>query len=136
MAKAINIKFPLVDDVEKNILFKQNFVSKDALVSNLLLLLLTEEGERFYMSDYGINLKKYIFQPNDQITESEVTEELRDRVKQFIPQLTISSVQFFRSEVDEDNNPLLENEITALINFTYDNDTFSDPGSVEITFPA
>jgi phage baseplate assembly protein W len=136
MAKAINIKFPLVDDVEKNILFKQNNVSKDALVSNLLLLLLTEEGERFYMSDYGINLKKYLFQPNDEITQVEVTEELRDRVKQFIPQLTITNVQFFTADVDEDNNPLMENEITALINFTYSNDTFSDQGSVQITFPA
>ena len=136
MAKAINIKFPLVDDVEKNILFKQNNVSKDALVSNLLLLLLTEEGERFYMSDYGINLKKYLFQPNDEITQAEVTEELRDRVKQFIPQLTITNVQFFTADVDEDNNPLMENEITALINFTYSNDTFSDQGSVQITFPA
>lgn len=135
MAKAINIKFPLVDDVEKNILFKQNNVSKDALVSNLLLLLLTEEGERFYMSDFGINLKKYLFQPNDGITESEVTQEIRDRVKRFIPQLTITKVQFYRIDRDENNDPLMENEITAKINFTYDNDTFSDPGTVEITFP-
>ena len=136
MAKAINIKFPLVDDVNTNTLFKQNNVSKDALVSNLLLLLLTEEDERFYMSDYGIKLKKYIFQPNDEITQSEITEELRDRVKQFIPQLTITNIQFFSADVDEDNNPLMENEITALINFTYNNNTFSDQGSVQITFPA
>jgi phage baseplate assembly protein W len=134
--KAINIKFPLVDDVEKNVLFKQNFVTKDALVSNLLLLLLTEEGERFYMSDYGINLKKYIFQPNDAITESEITEEIRERVKRFIPQLTITKVQFFRADTDEDGNALLENEVVAQINFTYSNDTFTDQGSVEITFPA
>lgn len=136
MARAINIKFPLNDDVDKNVLFKQNFVTKDALVSNLLLLLLTEEDERFYMSDYGINLKKYLFQPNDEITQNEVTEEIRDRVKQFIPQLTITSVQFFASEVDEDNQPLMENEITAQIHFTYSNNTFSEQGSVQITFPA
>jgi phage baseplate assembly protein W len=136
MAKAINIKFPIEDDVEKNILFKQNNVSKDALVSNLLLLLLTEEGERFYMSDYGMNLKKYIFEPNDQLTESDITQEIRDRVKRFIPQLTITNVQFFRSDTDIDGNPLVENEIKAQVDFTYDNDTFSDSGSVEIIFPA
>jgi phage baseplate assembly protein W len=136
MAKAINIKFPLEDDVEKNILFKQNFVSKDALVSNLLLLLLTEEGERFYMSDYGINLKKYLFEMKDGITENEITEEIRQRVKTFIPQLTITKVQFFSSDVDEDGAPLMDNEITVLVNFVYDNNTFSEQGSVEITFPA
>jgi len=136
MAKAINIKFPLEDDVEKNILFKQNNVSKDALVSNLLLLLLTEEGERFYMSDYGISLKKYIFEPNDEITQKEITEEIKDRVKRFIPELTITNVEFFSSEFDEENNPLQENEITVLISFLYESDVFSDPGSVEITFPA
>lgn len=136
MATAINIKFPLEDDVEKNILFKQNFVSKDALVSNLLLLLLTEEGERFYMSDYGINLKKYLFEPNDDVTQKEITEEIRDRVKRFIPELTITNVEFFRSEFDEDGNPLMENEITVLVSFVYESDVFSDPGSIEITFPA
>lgn len=134
--KAINIKFPLEDDVEKNVLFKQNFVSKDALVSNLLLLLLTEEGERFYMSDYGINLRKYIFQPKDSITEGEITEEIKRKVKDFIPQLTITKVQFFSAETDMDGNALQETEIVAHIDFTYSNDTFSDQGSVEITFPA
>lgn len=134
--KSINIKFPLEDDVEKNVLFKQNFVTKDALVSNLLLLLLTEEGERFYMSDYGINLRKYIFQPKDSITESEITEEIKERVKTFIPQLTITRVQFFSATTDDEGNSLMENEVVALINFTYSNDTFSDQGSVEITFPA
>lgn len=134
--KAINIKFPLEDDVEKNVLFKQNSVSKDALVSNLLLLLLTEEGERFYMSDYGINLRKYIFQPKDSITEGEITEEIKQKVKDFIPQLTITKVQFFSAETDMDGNLLEETEIVAHIDFTYSNDTFSDQGSVEITFPA
>lgn len=133
---AINIKFPLEDDVEKNILFKQNNVTKDALVSNLLLLLLTEEGERFYMSDYGINLRKYIFEPKDEVTQSEITEEIRDKVKRFIPQLTITKVEFYSAETDQDGNPLMENEVVAQVNFTYNNDTFSEQGSVEITFPA
>lgn len=136
MAKAINIKFPLEDDVEKNILFKQNFVTKDALVSNLLLLLLTEEGERFYMSDYGMNLKKYIFEPKDGVTEAEITEEIRERVKRFIPELTITGVKFYSSEYDEDDQLLMDNEVTVLIDFVYDNNTFSEQGSVEITFPA
>ena len=134
--KAINIKFPLVDDVEKNVLFKQNFVTKDALVSNLLLLLLTDEGERFYMSDYGINLRKYIFQPKDSITEGEITEEIKDRVKQFIPQLTITKVTFYSAETDQDGNALDENEVVAHIDFTYSNNTFTDQGSLDITFPA
>lgn len=134
MAKAINIKFPLTDDVEKNILFKQNFVTKDALVSNLLFLLLTDEGERFYMSDFGINLKKYIFEPNDSLTQDEITEEIKTKVKTFIPQLTITNVAFFTATKDEDGNDLDENEIRAVINFTYQNNTFSEQGTVELTF--
>jgi phage baseplate assembly protein W len=133
---AINIKFPLEDDIEKNILFKQNNLSKDALVSNLMLLLLTEEGERYYMPDYGMNLKKYIFEPKDGITEKDITEEIRERVKRFIPELTITSVKFYSSEVDVDGLDLQDNEVSVLVNFTYDNDTFSENGSVEITFPA
>lgn len=134
MAKAVNIQFPLADDVEKNVLFKQNFVTKDALVSNLLLLLLTDEGERFYMSDYGINLKKYLFEPKDGITTTEITEEVREKVKRFIPQLTITDIAFFTAEKDDDGNKLKENEALARVSFTYDNDTFRTSDTIEITF--
>jgi len=131
--RSINIKFPIEDDKVKNGLFKMNSVTKSVLTSNLLLLLLTEKGERYYMPNYGTNLKKFIFEPNDNITIGDIEEELRNTVKEFIPQLTITSIDIYTSK-DEDNNPISENEIRLLISFSYDEGVFNETGVVEITF--
>ena len=55
-----NIKFPLRDDVTTNTYFQMSTVTKEAFSSDLLLLLLTQRGERYYEPDYGTNLLKYI----------------------------------------------------------------------------
>ncbi len=132
--KGINIKFPLEDDPEKNVLFKQNFVSKDALVSNLLLLLLTDTGERYYMPDYGTNLKKYIFEPNDPITDQEILEHLKERVSKYIPQVTITNTRVYKTGIDESNEEVGDHEIKLYVDFVYNNDVFSEPGSLELKF--
>ena len=130
--KTINIKFPLEDDNVTNRLFKMNSVTKDALTSNLILLLLTEKGERYYQPDYGVNIRKYLFEPKDGMTQSDIEEEIRQTVKLFIPQLTISKVKFF-SDVDDDGDDVGDNQINILVEFKYSEDVFSETGSITLT---
>jgi phage baseplate assembly protein W len=130
---AINIRFPLQDDTDKNRLFRLNEVSNNALSSNLFLLLLTEKGERYYNPEYGTNLKRFIFEPKDGITQADINEDIRATVKRFIPELTITNIQFFK-DVDDQGAEVGENEIRVLIDFQYDEDVFQDSGRLEITF--
>ena len=129
---SINIRFPLEDDNEKGKLFRLNDVTKDALTSNLVLLLLTSKGERYYNPNYGTNLLKYIFEPKDNLTLSDIEEELRLTVKEFIPQLNIDSISFFENE-DELGNPINDNEINIRIDFTFNEDVFSEQHSLTLT---
>ena len=131
--KSINIKFPLNDDTIKNGLFELNNVTKDALVSNLMLLLMTERGERYYMPEYGINLRRHIFEPNDGLTHSQIEEEIKDNVKRFIPELTIGGVEIITSSDEEGSeNGLNDNQILVRIDFRYTEDVFSETGRIEI----
>ena len=93
-----NIKFPLNDDVTQNTYFKMTRVTKDAFSSDLLLLLLTQKGERYYEPDYGTDLLKYIFEPNDTLTASDVEQEIKRTVSLYIPNLTINNIVFQSSE--------------------------------------
>ena len=131
--KSINIKFPLEDDIVKNTFFSTNNISKKALSSNLILLLLTEKGERYYMPDYGTNLLKFIFEPNDDDTTVNVKEDLNNTVSKYMPQITISNVEFNRL-VDENNNPISENNLSVKINFTYREESFNENGEIELNF--
>src|SRR5258706_2372423 len=131
--KSINIKFPIEDDKEKNNLFMLNYVTKNALVSDLKLLLLTKKGQRYYMSDYGTNLEKFIFEPEDKTTEDQIIADLRQSVRDYMPEITIDTVNFF-TNVDIGYSELEDNELRVLVKFTYADDVFSDSGTVELIF--
>ena len=128
-----NIKFPLEDNPSKNRFFQMTNTTKEALASNLMLLLLTEKGERYYMPDYGTNLLKFIFEPNDDTTIGDIKEDIKRTVSTYIPQLEIDDIIFYRN-VDEEGNPINENELTLLIRFTYREETFVDTGEIELNF--
>lgn len=132
--KSINIMFPLEDDKEKNSFFQENQVTKDALTSNLVLLLLTNKGERYYNPNYGTNLQQYIFEPKDDLTINEVEREIKQTVKEYIPELSIKSIQFYSNGDDDQGDPVGENELKVVVNFIYSEDTFSDSGRLELNF--
>lgn len=129
----INIKFPLQDDVEKNRAFKMTLTTKDALTSDLLLLLLTQKGQRYYEPDYGTNLLQYIFEPKDNLTITDIEAEIKETVKAYIPQVTIARIQFFE-DYDDAGRKIGDNELKVVINFTYSEDTFIEKGTLELNF--
>lgn len=128
-----NIKFPLNDDVATNTYFQMTRATKDAFSSDLLLLLLTQKGERYYEPDYGCDLLKFIFEPNDELTASDVEQEIKRTVSLYIPNLTINNITFNRN-VDDQGNPISENQLNVKIKFTYSEDAFSEKGELDLNF--
>jgi phage baseplate assembly protein W len=108
-------------------------VTKEALSSDLLLLLLTQKGERYYEPDYGTDLLKFIFEPNDNLTASDVEQEIKRTVSLYIPALTINSISFNWNK-DDNGQPISENQLNVNIKFTYSEDTFSEQGELDLNF--
>jgi len=128
-----NITFPFRDDTGANRLFEVNQVTKDAYASNLLLLLLTEKGERYYNPEYGTNLLKFIFEPNDELTASLVEEDIKQTVSTFIPEIKITSVDF--NWVSDDNGlPISDNQLNVNVRFVYSEGSFTEEGNLDINF--
>jgi phage baseplate assembly protein W len=108
-------------------------VTKDAFSSDLLLLLLTQRGERYYEPDYGTNLLKFIFEPNDNLTASDIEQEIKRTVSLYIPALTIEMVEFNYNE-DNEGQPISDNQLNVKIKFTYSEDAFSEQGELDLNF--
>jgi phage baseplate assembly protein W len=128
-----NIKFPLNDNVVTNTFFAMSSVTKDAFSSDLLLLLLTQRGERYYEPDYGTNLLKFIFEPNDNLTASDIEQEIKRTVSLYIPALTIEKVEFNYTE-DSEGQPISDSQLNVKIKFTYSEDAFSEQGELDLNF--
>ena len=128
-----NITFPLNDDVSTNSYFLMSKVTKDAFSSDLLVLLLTKKGERYYEPDYGTNLLKYIFEPNDNLEAGDIEKEIKTIVSTYIPALTINSVTF-NWLTDDEGNSISENQVNVNIKFTFTEDDFTENGELDLNF--
>ena len=131
--KSINIRFPLKDDVNKNTYFLMTQVTKEALSSDLIYLLLTEKGERYYLPEFGTNLLKFVFEMNDNLTAQDIERDIKKTVSLFIPSLKINKVTF-NTETDINGNEIPDNQLNVNINFTYTEGSFSEAGDIDLNF--
>lgn len=131
--RGININFPLNDDKEKNTFFQLTETTKNALAANLTLLLLTQKGERYYMPEYGTNLRRFLFEQNDQITQNDIEKDIKQTVSKFIPQLEIKRLNFYTG-TDKFGNQIGDNQLNIELLFQYSEDTFTDTGTLELSF--
>lgn len=87
----LNISFPFKTGY-KGFYFDDDVVTRNAIKSNLLHLLLTDKGERVYFPQFGANLKRYLFEPNDDITYGEIRSAINESVQEFLPNVTITGI--------------------------------------------
>lgn len=105
----INIQYPFKNS-EKGHFVMLTETDKDAIKSDLMHLILTAKGERFYKPDFGTNLLRFIFEPNDGYTEAGIIEEISSVVTKYLPNLKVTSVS-----IETDPN----NEYTAVVSINY-----------------
>lgn len=85
------VNFPFADSlVGDYVSLSQN--PDQELRSNLVHLLLTRKGSRYYLPDFGSRLYEFIFEPFDGITFEAVKDEIRDSVSKYIPNLIVNDV--------------------------------------------
>ena len=95
----IGVAFPL-DDVN---LFKGTTTIKEQVKSNLINLLLTEQGERVNEPDFGVGLKKLLFEQN--INKEELEEKINFQINFYIPEINLMSVEV--GSIDNENKVYL-----------------------------
>lgn len=64
----------------------------DEIRSNLIHLLLTRRGYRYYLPDFGTRLYEFIFEPLDGQTFDTIKSEIEEAVDKYIPNLTIENI--------------------------------------------
>jgi phage baseplate assembly protein W len=124
MAKQfINIRYPFKPSNE-GFFLDLTTTTLDAVKSDLQHLLLTEKGERFYLPDFGTNLRKYLFDPNDEKNLSDIENEIKVTVSKYLPGLTITGLNFY-SEDDQKG-------VTVRVNFTMSDGILNSSDFIEI----
>jgi phage baseplate assembly protein W len=101
MAVKYGIDYPFRDSTKGDYI-KMTETPEREVRANLLHLLLTKKGTRYYLPDFGTRIYEYIFEQNDTVTFNLIEEEIRDGVKKYIPNLDINSITINSAENDPD----------------------------------
>jgi len=107
MARTYGIDFPFRDSTTGDFV-QMTETSEREVRANLIHLILTRKGSRYYLPDFGTRLYEFIFEPNDQSTWNLIESEIRDAIKNFIPNLDINSITV-KSAEDETNKIISPN---------------------------
>lgn len=99
-SRYINIRYPFQNSV-RGFYVELNNTDADAVKSDLLHLILTRKGQRLYKPDFGTDLLRFIFQPEDGLTLSQIQEEIKSVVSKYLPKLQINNVLVEQSEESE-----------------------------------
>jgi phage baseplate assembly protein W len=115
----IGVAFPLN---EVNITTGTQTVNEQ-LKTNFLNLLLTVPGERIYNPNYGIGLKKLLFE--NYIDEESLFEDINNKIQFYLPEIKLNSVKtirdtdLYKTTIKLDYNIIIDNTDDSIqINFS------------------
>ena len=83
---AVGVVFPF----DGNAVFNSSYTTSDQVKSNLINVLLTEPGERIYEPNFGVGLKKLLFE--NQIKEDELESSIKDQCSIYVPEIEITNL--------------------------------------------
>lgn len=98
--KYINIDYPFKNS-PKGFFLNLNSDDRAAIKADLMHLILTRRGQRLYNPDFGTDLLRFIFEPDDSLTLGQIKEEITNSVKKYLPNLQIKEISVTPSEDSE-----------------------------------
>lgn len=98
--KYININYPFRNS-DKGFFLDLTSTDEKAIKADLMHLILTRKGQRLYNPDFGTDLLKFIFEPNDSLTLAGLKTEITTVVKKYLPKLQIDTISVEESTESE-----------------------------------
>jgi phage baseplate assembly protein W len=129
------VNFPFLDGVNGEYLYLTEIPERE-IKSNLIHLLLTRKGSRYFLPDFGTNLYQYIFEPLDDIVKANIENEIYDSVAKYIPNLKVNKInitQFYDNPAYA-NDDISQHKVTVQLDYTITSRTFSTSDTVTLTF--
>lgn len=95
------IKYPFTSEDRESYYMDVNKSLKDKVRSMIMHLLFTPKNQRIRRPDFGSDLIKFIFEPNDSNNWSNIKSEIQKEIKNYITNVSINDINVLKNENDE-----------------------------------
>lgn len=85
------INFPFRNSLTGDYLQLTNTANQE-IRADLINLLLTRKGSRYFLPDFGTRLYEFLFEPFDGLTFDAIESDIRDNVEKYIPNLILDKI--------------------------------------------
>lgn len=99
--KTIGVSFPFTESREGDYL-KLTKTASEEVKSNLVHLLMTTKGERYFLPQFGTNLRQYLFDPQSEENDADIRKEIYDAAETFMPNIKIKAINITHFGNDSD----------------------------------
>lgn len=91
MDNIFNINFPLKDS-DKGYFIDLTTNSRDGLIADIKHVLLTTKGTRYFRPSFGADLKRFLFNPNDEITHGDIKITINELITNYFPNVKVKNI--------------------------------------------
>lgn len=95
------LNFPFRDSLKGDYLQLTEFESQE-IKADLIHLLLTRKGSRYYLPDFGTRLYEFLFEPFDGLTFNAIESDIRDAVANYMPNLLLNNITISPADPQEE----------------------------------
>ena len=107
-------KLPLYVDTEGSYALNKNVIA--AIKQNLKMVVLTNPGERVMIPDFGVGIRRYLFENATQQLFDEIEQRINQQARVYLPYISIKSVRFLSESSDFTETQLAP---SSLANYMY-----------------
>jgi len=115
------IAFPFQDS-DSGFFLKTTTTVAEETKADLIHLILTRKGSRYFLPDFGTRLYEYIFEPLDSTTFQAIDSELRDVIKKYVPNIIVNEIKIENLEdvreneknINDSNHPSIASKASEI----------------------
>jgi phage baseplate assembly protein W len=89
--------------------------------SDLIQLILTNPGDRVMLSQFGTPLRKFFYEPNNEVTRSAITEAITNAIATWEPRITVKSIVVANLSESDKGEGTYTNQNGVLVKINYIN---------------
>lgn len=119
-----DIKYPFTNDGAENFEFDLNGSEKERIASDVLHVIFTPKRQRLRRPDFGTDLIKYIFEPNDNYSWNGIKKEIQDSVSRWVDGVILDNIEVLSTEERE--------EVYVRIDYTVNQGNYSYKNSIAV----
>lgn len=95
------LNFPFRDSTRGDYLQLTQFEAQE-VKADLIHLLLTRKGSRYFLPTFGTRLYEFVFEPFDGLTFDAIESDIRDAVANFMPNLLLNNITITPADPQEE----------------------------------